>query len=36
MNNQPPRGLIGRFTNLIRGIFSSWIKDRESRSPRAV
>ncbi len=36
MNNQPPQGLIGRLTNLIRGIFSSWIKDRESRSPRAV
>ncbi len=36
MTSQPPRGLIARFSNLIRGLFSSWIKDRESRSPRAV
>ncbi len=36
MTNERPRGLLGRFSNLIRGLFSTWIKDRERRSPRAV
>ncbi len=30
------RGLIARFTGLIRGMFASWIRDREERSPKAV
>lgn len=32
----PRRGLIARFTGLIRGVFAGWLRDREERSPRAV
>jgi phage shock protein A len=31
-----PRGLLGRLTNLIRGIFAVWIRDSEHQNPRAV
>lgn len=30
------RGLLGRLRGLIQGMFRSWIRDRESESPRAV
>jgi len=31
-----PRGLFGRLRNLLRGIFSVWIRDSEIQNPRAV
>ncbi len=31
-----PRGFFSRLHSLVSGIFSTWIKDRESSSPRAV
>jgi len=30
------RGLIHRMASLLRGMFGSWVKDREGRNPRAV
>ena len=31
-----PRGIIGRFRSLFRGLFASWLRDRENRNPSAV
>jgi phage shock protein A len=39
MNREPrqrPRGLFGRFRNLLRGVFAAWIRDGETQNPRAV
>ncbi len=30
------RGLLSRIRNLIRGVFTSWVQDREGENPRAV
>ena len=35
MTTQRP-GLIARFTGLIRGLFTGWLRDREEQNPRAV
>jgi phage shock protein A len=29
-------GFVGRFARLVRGIFGTWVKDRERENPRAV
>jgi phage shock protein A len=36
MTPSPARGPLARLANLIAGLFSAWIRDRENRSPRAV
>ena len=36
MITERPRGLFGRLTNLIRGIFGIWLRDTERQNPRAV
>jgi phage shock protein A len=36
MVTQRPRGPLARLRNLITGWFTGWVRDRESRSPRAV
>jgi phage shock protein A len=36
MSERRPRGLVGRIRSLLRGLASVWIRDRESRNPRAV
>ncbi len=36
MTNQRPRGLFGRLNSLIRGIFTVWVRDRETENPQAV
>ena len=34
--SQRPRGLIRRLRDLLRGMFASWLGDREGENPRAV
>jgi phage shock protein A len=36
MTSDRPRGFFQRLRNLIRGVFGSWIRDREHDNPRAV
>jgi len=31
-----PRGLFGRFRNLVRALFAGWLRDSEIQNPRAV
>ncbi len=31
-----PQGIFGRFRNLIRALFTGWIRDSEIQNPRAV
>ncbi|NRA02297.1 MAG: PspA/IM30 family protein [Myxococcales bacterium] len=31
-----PRGIIGRLRGLFRGLFTSWLRDRENRNPSAI
>jgi phage shock protein A len=36
MMNEQPRGLIARFSHLIRGTFAVWLRRRERQNPAAV
>ena len=36
MTNERSRGLFGRLSSLIRGIFAIWVRDSERQNPRAV
>ena len=36
MTTQRPRGMFQRFKGLLRGLFATWIRDRENQNPRAV
>ncbi len=35
-NRDRPQGIFGRFRNLIRALFTGWIRDSEIQNPRAV
>jgi phage shock protein A len=35
-HRERPQSLFGRFRNLLRGLFSTWIQDNETQNPRAV
>jgi phage shock protein A len=36
MTTRRRRGLVGRLKHLLEGIFATWVRDRETRSPEAV
>jgi phage shock protein A len=36
MTTQRRRGLLGRLKGLLEGLFATWVRDRETRSPEAV
>ncbi len=35
-NRDRPQGIFGRFRNLVRALFTGWIRDSEIQNPRAV
>jgi len=36
MTHDRPRGLFGRLRNLMKGMFSIWLRDTERQNPRAI
>ena len=36
MTQERPQGLFGRLRNLLKGMFSIWLRDSERQNPRAI